>query len=108
MEPGSLFPHSQVPATCPIPSQISPVHTATPHFLKIILIVSSRLRLGLPSGLFPSGFLTKTLCKLAPIRATCSAHLILDLIPRLIFGDQYRSLIPRYAVFFTPLLPSPP
>jgi hypothetical protein len=38
--------------------------------------VSSHLRLGLPSGLFPSDFSTKTLYKpLLPIRATCSAHL---------------------------------
>jgi hypothetical protein len=34
--------------------------------------------LDLPSGLFPSGFPTKTLYKPPlPIRATCTAHLIL-------------------------------
>jgi len=33
----------------------------TNHFLKIVLILSSHLRLGLPSALFPSGFPTEVL-----------------------------------------------
>ena len=51
---------------CPPPvsflSQIKLVH-APPHptFLRSILKLSSHLRLGLPSGLFPSGFPAKTL-----------------------------------------------
>jgi hypothetical protein len=32
-------------------SQLNPVHTPTPYFLKILLILSSHLHLGLPSGL---------------------------------------------------------
>ena len=60
-----------------------------------ILILSSHLRLGLPNGLFPSGFSIKTLYTplLSYIRATCSAYLILlDMITRIMFDVYYRSV----------------
>jgi hypothetical protein len=40
---------------------MNPVHTRIPISLRFLLILSSNLCLGLPSGLFPSGFATKRL-----------------------------------------------
>ena len=65
-----------------------------PTSWRSILILSSHLRLGLPSGLFPSSYPTRTLCTPlpSPVRATCPAHLILlDFTTRTILGKEYRS-----------------
>jgi len=84
-------------------SWASPIQSISPHpiFWRSILILSTYLHLGLPSGLSHSGFPIKTLYipLSSPIRATCPAHLILlDFITRTILVDWYRSFIP-YNIF---------
>ena len=75
-----------------------------------VLILSSYLCLGLPSGLFPSGFTTKTPYTplLSPIRATCPDHLILlDLITRTMLGEDYKSFCSSLCNFLHyPITPS--
>jgi hypothetical protein len=75
-------------------SQLYPAHTAT-SYLRSILMLSSHLLLGLQTGIFPSGFPTKTLYTplLFPIRPTCLTHLnLLDFLTRTVLSEEYRSL----------------
>jgi hypothetical protein len=92
IEPEGSLLCSQDPTNGPVLSQINPIHT-TPSYLRSILILSTHLRLGLPSGLFPSGFPNNTLYAFhfSPICTTCIAHLILlHLIILIILGEEYK------------------
>ena len=75
-------------------SQGKPVHAASSPSWRYFLILSSHLRLGLPSALLPSSLPIKILyTSLFFIYATSPAHrVLLDLITRKLLGEEYRSL----------------
>jgi hypothetical protein len=87
------------PLLVPILTQINPVY---PISLWSILVLSNLLRLGLPSGLFPSGFPTNILYAfLVSIRAIFPAHFILfNLIILYILDDEYNlwSILMSYRI----------
>ena len=89
----------------------NPIQSTYPHptSWRSILILSTHLRLGVPSGLFPPVSPPRPYTPpLLPIRATCPAHLILlDFITRTILGEDTDHLAPRYAVSSIPPLPRP-
>jgi hypothetical protein len=67
-------------------SQMNLDHNLPPH-----LILSSHLYLGIPSGHFPSEFLTKILYALiSPKSDTCPNHFILYLTALTIHGEQHK------------------
>jgi len=101
--------HNNLPPV-PILSQNNPVYTPRHTSWKSILILSTHLRLGLPNGLFPSGFPTEPLYTtlLSPVRATCPTHpVLLNFITRTTLCEEYKLLSSSLGSFLHSLLPRP-
>ena len=93
-------------------SWASPIQSIYPQptFWRSVLIFSTHLRLGLPSGLLPSSFPTKTLYTpsphpYAPHAQPISFFSILS--PAQYWVRSKNHLAPRYAVYSIPPLPRP-
>ena len=97
--------HCRVHNSLPLvhmPSQVNPVNAILPYFLlRYMVTISSHLLTGFPSGLFPSGFPTKSLHAplLFSIHTTCPTHHILLDLTTLIISDKQKSEAPHYALF---------
>ena len=111
MEPVRSLPHSQFLPTVPILTQISPVHVLHPTSWRSILILSAHLHLGLPSGLFPSGFPTKTPVCTSPrshmCYMPCPSHSSQFDHPSNIWRGVEIIKLPMLWFFYIPLLPHP-
>ena len=95
MEPDGPLHLSQYPTPAPILSQIVQVHAPKSHFLKIHLNIVFPYMLGSTKWSISLRFPHQNPIHTSPfpIRATCPVHLILlNLIMRIILGEEYRSL----------------
>jgi hypothetical protein len=84
----------------PILSQTNPVHSTHPMSIRSILMLFTELRHGLPSCLFPSGFLTYNLhaALFSHFSATCPAHfIILNLIILIKLGEDTKLPVMRFS-----------
>ena len=89
----------------PLASSIQSIHPHSTSW-KSILMLSSLLRLGLPSGLFPSGFPTKTQYTPYALHAPPIYFLSISSLEQYWVSSTDHSA-PHYVVSSTPLLPRP-
>jgi len=109
MKPKSSLEWSHEPATYPIPKPDQSSRCSHPVSLRSVLILSSHLRLGLPSGRIPAGFPIKILLALllTPVCTTWPTHInLLDLITQTVFGEEYQLWITSLCDFLPPPLTS--
>jgi hypothetical protein len=86
------------------PSWARPILSTPPNliFTRSKLMLSAHLCHGLPSGLFPSGFLTNNLHAFLffPTRNRCPVHhILIDLIILIIHGEEYKSCSSSLSLF---------
>ena len=86
MKPEFLLPCLPTPTTCPYPTRTVQSMPSLPICLRSILILSTYEFPCLPSGLFPSGFPTKSLYVFLVSSIMPHGLILPDLITQVIFG----------------------
>jgi len=95
------------PQPVPILSQLDPVHTPTPHFLKIHFNIILPSTSGSPKWSLSFRFPHQNPL-LSPTRATCPAHLVLlDFITQTILDEEYKPISSSLCNFLHSLSPRP-
>ena len=93
------------PPLVQILSQMKPVHALLSYFFRYFLILFSHLYLGIPSGIPPSGFPSKThnIFLFYPIYAIWPTHLILLAFITLVSDKRYNHETPSVSSQLLPL-----
>jgi len=111
MKPKIPLACSQQPPIIPILTQTNLVHTLSPTFFRVHLILSSHLCLSFPGGLYPSGLSTLSLQEplLYTIHATFPANFILTefFITKIIFVRSTNHETVHYAMNITKIKLNP-
>ena len=84
------------------------VHSTSSHLMPLwsILILSSHIRLDLPSCFFPSGFLAEILYTslFSTVHGTFLAHFVLGLFVWILFGENWKSRSSSFCSFLLHIL----
>jgi hypothetical protein len=86
----------------PVLNHMSLVHTFLPYFRSSIRILSSHLRQGLQSGLFPAGFPIKILYAFVYLSVTPTYYF--TAVPVWLFDEQFQ--LDKFLIFFISRSPS--
>jgi hypothetical protein len=107
MRPKYLFPSSGESISDHVLSQINPFHIIVVYSIKIYFVLLFNTSSGVSLSAFPCKHLCA--CLISIMRATCPAHIIIDLIVLILDGETcYKSKRSSLWSCFEPVTSAPP